>query len=483
MAARPIWPPLQAAERQLSLAERKLARTPDDVATRFERARLLDRLGRPEARDAYLAVLAIDTTHREALLRLGALLAATGFTTAARTVLARAVAALPDDAAAQVSLAHLLRTAGDHDDARTHYDAALRIDPAQPEAHQGLSHLLDGVDEAAAEHHRTLGFTGRALTTRPYRGTGHPVRVLQLVSARGGNIPTALLLDDATFLTHSLVADYAAPDLALPAHDLVFNAIGDAERCGTALHQAATLLARTDAPVINPPERIASTTRAGNAALGRLEGVRTPRTATLPRAALAAGLPQGFAYPALLRSPGYHTGQNFLRLENTGDLDAALRTLPGDHLTLIEPLDARGADGAWRKYRVMLVGGALLPLHLAISPYWKVHHFTADMEQRPAHRNEEAAFLDDMPGVLGMAAVAALQRIADTLALDYGGIDFALGPQRNVLLFEANATMTVAIPPTDPVWSYRRKAAADVLQATRSLLLGRAKMKRQRPQG
>ena len=478
MAARPTWPPHQAAERELRLAERTLARTPDDAAARFERARLLDQFGRPQARDAYLAVLAVDTTHRETLLRLGTLLAATGFTTAARTVLARAVAAHPDDAAARVGLAHLLRTAGDHDAAASHYGAALRTDPAQPDAHQGLSYLLDGVDEAAAEHHRTLGFTGRALTTRPYRGTGHPVRVLQLVSARGGNVPTALLLDDATFLTHSVVADYAAPDLALPPHDLVFNAIGDAERCGAALHRAVALLSRTDAPVINPPGRIGPTTRAGNAALGRLEGVRTARTETWPRAALATGLPQGFAFPVLLRSPGYHTGQNFLRLENAGDLEAALRTLPGDHLTLIEPLDARGADGAWRKYRVMLVGGALLPLHLAISPHWKVHHFTADMQERPAHRDEEAAFLDDMPGVLGTAAVAALQRIADALALDYGGIDFALGPQRNVLLFEANATMTVAMPPSDPVWSYRRKAAADVLQATRSLLLGRAGAKR-----
>ncbi len=462
------------------MAEQRLARTPQDVAARFERACLLDRLGRAEARDAYLAVLAIDTTHRETLLRLAALLAATGFTTAARTVLVRAVTAHPDDAGARVGLAHLLRAGGDDDAARSHYEAALLADPAHPEAHQGLSYLLDGVDEGAAERHRALGFTGRALTTRPFRGTGDPVRVLQIVSARGGNVPTAVLLDDATFLTHSVVAEYAAPDLALPPHDLVFNGIGDAERCGIALHNAAALLARTDAPVINPPARIGPTTRAGNAALGHLEGVTAPRIAKLPRAALLDGLPPGFDYPLLLRSPGYHTGQNFLRLDDASDLDAALRALPGDRLTLIEPLDTRGADGAWRKYRVMLVGGAILPLHLAISPHWKVHHFTADMQDRPAHRAEEAAFLDDMAGVLGLPAVKALQRISDALALDYGGIDFALGPQGDVLLFEANATMTVAMPPADPLWAYRRRAVADVLAAARRLLLGRARRDEQR---
>ncbi|MGI3779133.1 MAG: tetratricopeptide repeat protein [Janthinobacterium lividum] len=475
MAARPPWPPRHAAERQLRLAEQQLARTPDNPDARLERARLLDQLGHPEARDAYLAVLEIDPAHRETLLRLAALLAATGFTTAARTVLARAVDAHPDNADARTALGHVLRTAGDTDAARGHYEAALRADPTQPEAHQGLSYLLDGIDEAAAEHHRTLGFTGRALTTRPFRGTQAPVRVLQLVSARGGNVPTAALLDDATFLTHSVVAEYAPPDLALPPHDLVFNAIGEAERCGTALRHTAALLTRTDAPVINPPARIAPTTRAGNASLGRLEGVTTPRIATLPRAALSSGLPAGFPCPVLLRSPGYHTGQNFIRLENPDDLDAALRALPGDALTLIEPLDARGPDGAWRKYRVMLVGGAILPLHLAISPQWKVHHFTADMQDRPAHREEEAAFLGNMEGVLGPATTAALRRISDALALDYGGVDFALGARGDILLFEANATMTVAMPPPDPVWSYRRKAVADVLAAVRALLLGRAR--------
>ncbi len=462
------------------MAEQRLTRAPEDIAVRFERACLLDQLGRPEAQEAYLAVLAIDTTHRETLLRLGALLVATGFTTAARTVLARAIAARPNDVGARVSLGHLLRVAGDGDAARSHYEAALLADPAQPEAHQGLSYLLDGIDEAAAERHRRLGFTGRALTTRPFRGRGKPVRVLQLVSACGGNIPTAILLDDSTFLTHSIVADYAAPDLVLPPHDLVFNAIGDAERCGIALQKAAALLARTDAPVVNPPARIRPTTRVGNAALGRLEGVTTPRIATLPRAVLTPGLPDGFSYPVLVRSPGYHTGQNFLRLDGVADLDAALRSLPGDRLTLIEPLDARGANGAWRKYRVMLVGGAILPLHLAISPHWKVHHFTADMQDRPAHRAEEAAFLDDMAGVLGPSAVAALQRISDALALDYGGIDFALGSHGDILLFEANATMTVAMPPADPIWDYRRTAVANVLAAARNLLLGRARQARQR---
>jgi hypothetical protein len=67
----------------------------------------------------------------------------------------------------------------------------------------------------------------------------------------------------------------------------------------------------------------------------------------------------------------------------------------------IEYLDARGADGCARKYRVMMVGGELYPLHLAISQDWKIHYFSADMAERAEHRAEEAIFLADMPAALG----------------------------------------------------------------------------------
>jgi hypothetical protein len=109
----------------------------------------------------------------------------------------------------------------------------------------------------------------------------------------------------------------------------------------------------------------------------------------------------------------------------------------------IEFLDARGADGWVRKYRVMMVGGQLYPLHLAISQQWKIHYFSADMRDRAEHRAEEAKFLADMPGVLGAKAMAALEQLSAAIGLDYGGIDFALNQRGEILLFEANATMVV----------------------------------------
>ena len=72
-----------------------------------------------------------------------------------------------------------------------------------------------------------------------------------------------------------------------------------------------------------------------------------------------------------MRAPGFHTGLNFLRVESPDTLPAALAELPGEELTVMQYLDARSADGKFRKYRVMIVDGKLYPLHLAVSRQWK----------------------------------------------------------------------------------------------------------------
>jgi hypothetical protein len=93
------------------------------------------------------------------------------------------------------------------------------------------------------------------------------------------------------------------------------------------------------------------------------------------------------------------------------------------------------------------------------------------MADKPDHRAEEARFLQDMPTALGDKAMAALQRICDTLGLDYAGIDFGLGASGDLLLFETNATMVIAPPDGDPRWDYRRRAVSAVLEAVTGMIL------------
>lgn len=142
-------------------------------------------------------------------------------------------------------------------------------------------------------------------------------------------------------------------------------------------------------------------------------------------------------------------------------------------------LDAHGHNGKSRKYRVMMIDGQLYPLHAAISSHWKVHYFSAEMADFPEHRAEDAEFLENMAGVLGPHAMTALETIQATLGLDYGGIDFGIDRQGNVLVFEANATMAVIPPAEDKRWDYRRPAVAQICCAVNKMLMRKASMCRE----
>ena len=432
------------------------------AALRRARALLQDGDDRA-AKLAYLEVLRADPTHCGALTELGALAHAGGFVSAARDAYRQAARCHPTSKAAQVGHAYLLSEAGDLTAARRHYQEALAIDPELPEAHQGLARILSESGEDAAEHWRK-GFAGRAVVRRRYRGGGTGIPLLMLVAAVGGNIPTQHWVDDRTFAVTAVYADFFDPAEQLPPHAIILNAIGDADRCGPALANAERIIARCTAPVINPPARVRPTGRRDNARrMAAIADVITPRITTVSDAA-------SLGCPLLLRTPGYHTGQHFVRVESSDGLAGAAAALPGGETLAVEYLDARGADGMARKYRVMFIGGALYPLHLAVSADWKVHYFTAAMADSSGFRAEERGFLADMPATLGERAMAALGNIQAALGLDYAGVDFALAPDGSLLLFEANATMAIIPPDDDPIWDYRRPAVTAALSAARNLV-------------
>jgi tetratricopeptide (TPR) repeat protein len=413
-----------------------------------------------------------------ALNNLGTLLYGTGYRTAARTAFAQAVAQDPHDVTSLVNLANVLLDEGNAAAAREQYALALHLDNGHPDAHQGMARALAELgDEPQARVHRHLGYKNNSLAELPYRGRRRPLDLLLLVSAKGGNIPLRHILDDAKFRTFVLTTDHYGHNEGLPPHHVVFNSIGDADLAHDSLVAAESILLRTAAPVINEPVAVRATGRADNARrLRTIAGVITPRTALLPRTSITVQklALHGFQFPLLLRAPGFHTGRYFVKVEQPADLAAGLAQVPGDQVTVIQYLDARCRDGKSRKYRVMMIDGQLYPLHLAISSNWKIHYFTADMATHAEHRSEDAAFLNDMAGVLGPPAIQALGKIQAALGLDYAGIDFGLSSNGELLLFEANATMVVMPPEPKDQWAYRKPAVDEIHAAVRKMLLRQA---------
>jgi aromatic-L-amino-acid decarboxylase len=492
-AQQPEWLPACERDRRLQRLDVLLGSGSElhrdaAVPLRFERATLLAEMGRKlEARSDYLKVLELEPAHRLNLFGLGRLLVSMGHRKAAQMVYAEAVRYYPEDVAFLVNLGSVLLETDRPAEARFYYERALAIDPEFLQAHGGMYYALTRLGEPErARLHQEKAFGTKAIFPSTYLGDGEPIPVLLLVSSTGGNTPIEKLLDERIFQTYVVVADFYDTKKPLPQHRLVINGIGDMDASGQALRAAESLLAFTAAPVLNHPTAVRVTGRCENASrLQSLPGITAPVMVTFPYALLAgqdgaaALAARGFTFPLLLRTPGFHGGEHFVRVESVAALVDGVAELSGSagapaEVTAIEYLDARGADGWVRKYRVMMIGGQLYPLHLAISKQWKIHYFSADMRDHPEHREEEAKFLADMPAVLGAKAMAALKRLLAAMKLDYGGIDFAVSQEGEVLLFEANATMVVEQPDGDPRWDYRRAAVERIHAAVRDLVLSGA---------
>jgi len=273
--------------------------------------------------------------------------------------------------------------------------------------------------------------------------------VLVLCTSGHDNVPLQFLMPTpiSRQIRWTIEFGIVGPVRELPPYDLVFNAIGDADRAPQGLEAAARFAPRAGKPVLNAPERILRTSRDQiPALLAGLDGVYMPPTARwspgasprLTEAIAAAGL----QYPVTVRPVGKHGGTGLRRLGTEQEAQEAGRG-EKDEMYLSRYCDYRSADGYFRKYRVVFVDREPLPYHLAIGENWVLHYVTADMRSHACKTEEERRFLDDPQAALGASAWAAAREIGKRLDLDYCGVDFSLLPDGRVLVFEANATMLV----------------------------------------
>ncbi len=355
------------------------------------------------------------------------------------------------------------------------FTAALAAEPGLVAAQHNLAAALDRLgDTEAARHHRNQALARENVFVQPSPTPNAP-RVLILSSADIGNVPLEHLIREQDFTRIWWFPAHGAARRAspLPAYDVVFNGIGDADLIGPAEAAIAAFMRGCSRPVLNDPARVAATRRdLLPATLASIDCICPPviRLTASPDIALAQHLEQaGLAPPLVLRPAGTHGGKGMRLIETTADL-AALPNA-GTDLYATPFIDTRAPDNHVRKYRIIYIGGAPYPYHLAISRHWLVHYFSADMESHAWKLAEEAAFLNDWRTTIGPRAAAAITAIGARLGLDYCGIDFTLLPDGRVLVFEANATMLVHPEPDDGVLAFKNPAVVRILDAMRGRLL------------
>jgi Tfp pilus assembly protein PilF len=464
---------------------------PDEAALLFRRA--------IEALPGYL----------QAHVNLANTLQGQGDTEEAVAIAKQTVALAPDNPKTLFHLGKMLEAQGKFDEAAAQYEQAVALKPDYdgPLFRLAMIHTISKRNREAADCYRrvleiapdsvfaainmagALEAAGQLAEAKLYRDrvprpleiliqpAPEPVRTVLILGNGGkGNVPLESLLPTETTTRITWYVEFATDAQAaqLPAYDVAFNSIGDADVIEEAAGRVNALHARR--PVLNRPEPIRRTRRDRiPALLGDLPDVVVPPVIRLSRDALIDGdivaqlAAADIPCPVLVRPIVAHGGEDMVLVETAAQL-AALRPLVADAYYFTAFQDFRSPDGYCRKYRIIYVDRVPYAYHLAISPHWVVHYFSADMLAEPWKRDEERAFLEDPPSVLGSRGMAAITAIGQRLDLDFGGIDFSILPDGRVLVFEANATMLVHLRDSVDTFPYKHVAVPAIFKAFDAML-------------
>jgi hypothetical protein len=308
------------------------------------------------------------------------------------------------------------------------------------------------------------------------------LRLLALVSP--GDLMANTPLD---FITNSLnvrldlVYLVAGQDLpaVLPDHDVMFFAASEPD--GPTLARMQLLFASWPRPVLNDPGLLPRLARDRLAnLLAEIPGICSPRTASVGRDALEAGLDcgaglAGFAYPILVRPHGSHAGEGLAKIDDGAALAAYLQGSDASQYYVTTFVDYRTADGLYRKYRVAFIDRAPHLCHLAVSSHWMVHYLNAGMTEDAGKRQDEAdamAHFDTGFGARHSAAFAALHAV---LAFDYYSIDCSETPDGRLLVFEADTAAIIHNMDCAEMFAYKHTQMRAVFGAFGEMLTRKAR--------
>jgi tetratricopeptide (TPR) repeat protein len=470
---------------------------------------LLDEGRFEEAAAAAEGALAIDAKSISAWLSRGAALKALGRYWDAADALERALALMPGLAIVHLNVANIYAALERFAKAEDHLRQAIAIEPSLTEAYanlgsvyirmvrydlaeaptrhalsldagnvvanQNLAAILAQKGAPEAHIYRDAAFNQEQIFVEAAQVAGAPV-ALVLSGVGSGNVPHQHLLPRAKYGRVFWFVEYApaGQEDQLPAHDFIFNAVGDPDAAPDAQAAAEKFARVAKLPLINSPLRVAQTYRSSMPGLlSHIEGAVVPGAKRFTAAngdIKDAILASGLRFPLIVRPAGRHGGEGAARVDAPEELAARMPSC--DTIYATEFYDYRSPDGHYRKYRVIFVDRKPYPYHMAVGDHWLVHYWTSGMDRDESRRKEEQAFLKDPETVVGKKAWAALWAIAAELDLDYAGIDFGLLADGRLLFFEANATMLVH-PDDEAIYQYREQSVRAILAAVDMMIADR----------
>ncbi len=393
------------------------------------------------------------------------------------TLLERAIALDPQFALAHAARGNILLRGGFVDHARAAYELAAKLDPRDAPVRYALAELAYlARDTATAQNWFDEAFARERLFSPPQPRTGaRHALVLGLAGPWPRNMPLDFVVDDARWTLHRwFLPDTSRPVRVLPAVDLVVNGLGDSVAGTAALDDARAIVAASDVPWINAPDRIPALGRDALAeTLAMVPRTHVARTRRVRRDALVGAAVTDLAFPLLVRPVDSHGGRGLERIERAAELDAYRTREIADAYDCSEYVDYRSSDGWFRKYRIVFVDGVAFPYHLAIDDRWMIHYYRTATTVTPWMHDEETRFLTQPASVIaGWADV--VPAVAAAFGLDYLGIDCAQLGDGRLLVFEADTAMLVHAMDTSDGGRYKRAAVGAIRAALMALFDHRA---------
>ena len=404
----------------------------------------------------------------------------------------RAIALNCEFAEAHASLGHALSAQARVGDAVGAYRRAIGLRPDFLEVHWRLYEVLQmqGEPKAAVDHlMRALRL--QQLYSEP--ATGQSERSVLVLLAAGdwqANVPLDFVLDRRITTVHKFYLADGLPDPhsdALPAYDLVFNAVAQSEHNTATLLRVERFISRQSKPFLNDPKLVLNCGRAAvQKKLALVPGCRVAkiyrrkREECWPESLQAFLEEKDLQLPILIRPIDSQAGLDLLKVERLDQLEPYLAATSSAQFYVMEFIDYRSADGYYRKYRIIFVDGKPFPCHLAISANWMVHYYNALMAEHAWMREEEHRFLADMPAVFDPSLYAAMEDICARVGLDYFGIDCSITPDNKLLVFEADPAMIVHMSDPIELYPYKHEYVPRIIGALDELMASRIRWARGR---
>jgi hypothetical protein len=403
-----------------------------------------------------------------------------------------APAALPRDPemGRTLGLARLSRACGSADELQPLFEALKARatgDVADPGALLDLGVLLlaTGARDTGLEL-QAAALAQQRLYVRP---AARPRTLRLLAFMRHGdftaNTPLDFLLEESGVELVQCYIDGPPSPAETPEHDVAFLAIGEAAEAAPLLASLERAFDAWPRPVLNRrADLIAGLTRDGVCErLAGCEGLLSPAVRRLARgellrvadgAAPEATLGPDLGFPFIVRPFGTHAGVGMEKIGSAAELQAYLAGEPAQSFYVTAFVDYAGADGLFRKYRVIFIEGRPFLSHMAVSARWMVHYLNADMEANAANRAEEALAMETFESGFAARHAEAFRSLCEAYPFDYFGIDCAETPDGRLLVFEADVALIVHAMDPEAVYPYKKPAMARLFAAFVAMLERRA---------